>query len=105
MIDPSFTPVELVDASRRIVAGKLEEDKEQDRWVVTETRVLKGKSVGSLHISLGLPGAKDAKEVRELLRSCLGGQAMVFEGGFVGFVTGFMVVGTRSPSALLIGRL
>jgi len=48
MIDPSFTPIHLVDESRAILAGKLAEKKAGEQWALAEPRVLKGKSAAPI---------------------------------------------------------
>jgi len=93
LIDPSFTPVELVEASRRIVAGKLAADKQRGRWVVANVRVMKGRNGGDRQLSLALPKAEDTRKLRALLHACLGAEVMVFQGGYEGIETGYMLVG------------
>ena len=61
MIDPSFTPVELVDESTRVSVGKLTPSKQRDCWTFAQLRVLKGGKGGPPELSLAFPKAAHAK--------------------------------------------
>ena len=86
MINPAFTPVELVEDARRIVAGTLEGNEQGDCWTLAEARVLKGDEPGPPQLLLALLNARDTGSAREFLRSCAGSEAILFQGRDTGFL-------------------
>ncbi len=78
MIDPSFTPLHLVEESQRILAGKLASGTRPGLWRMADIQTLKGTEAGSFEFSLALPRAREAKEAHQFLSSCIGTQTVVF---------------------------
>ncbi|MCG3179141.1 MAG: hypothetical protein BIFFINMI_01472 [Phycisphaerae bacterium] len=79
LIDPSFTPVELVRDARRIVAGKLEAAADADHWRLAEPRFLKGPKSREVGLSLAVAATGDARDARECLAASAGQDVVLFE--------------------------
>ena len=94
MIDPSFTPIHLVEDARCIVAGTLGEGGARDRWRLNDLRALKGDIPDATDFSLALRNSKEARRARAFLAVRNGEPAILFTGLNRGEEAAYMLAAT-----------
>lgn len=78
LIDPRFTPMDLVNQSRTILVVRPKAAANRDEWTLEVTKVLKGKAGASAVLGLVGCDKTDAENVRRLLTQNAGAAVPIF---------------------------